>query len=905
MDQTRSRPTAVGPTSAVPAIALATAALVTILVHLTSPSDLVGDVSYLAGTAGAAAVGAVALATRPTADRRSWGMVVAGIACSAVGDLVSEAYGWTGRVAPGFSAADPWWLLSYTCIGLGATRIFRARDAGRPVDVDAAIDTAVLAVVTGVGLWQLFLARAIDDPTVGLPTRIVTTAYPVLDAMLLLLVLRAIGRARTTTAPTRLLALGVACWLGSDVAYFVDAERDLSRYLDLMDAGWMLGAIAMAAAVWWQHDRPPAPGPEDRAHDPDIRMREVAWTVVPLFVPSLVDALARYWDVQPDPTLLVLETLVLGGLVLARATRLVRSRNAALARERDRERFYRTLAETSSDAVVVVDASRRVRHGSPNLHHLVGCPSADALGRDVVDVLRPSDPELLGDVVAKALLMPDEVHHLELALAGDDRTVRHLDGRAVNRIDDPAVGGVVITLHDATERRVAAEALRRQAFHDSLTGLANRALFRDRLEHALQRRARSGLDPAVIFLDVDGFKRVNDSMGHEAGDALLVTLAERISRSVRSDDTVARLGGDEFAILIEERVDAVAEAAAAADRIIASVSEPIDLGDRTISLSASLGIEVGDPLADASSVLRNADIAMYRAKAAGKGRWVVFDPSMRDHALEQVELEVALGSALERHELVLQYQPFVDLPSGTVTGFEALLRWEHPQHGTLLPEAFVPAAEETGLIVDIGAWVLHEACGTAGAWRRRHPERTDLTIAVNVSGVQLARPQIVDQVAEALVASGLDAHHLVLELTESVLVADPGRVARRLTDLRALGVRVALDDFGTGYSSLNHLRQFPVDILKIDRSFVGDISGDPDHELPALVRGLIDLGRTLDLEVVAEGIEEPGQLRRLRDGACRVGQGFLLARPLSALDAEQLLLGAALLGGLPRPSGAS
>lgn len=490
---------------------------------------------------------------------------------------------------------------------------------------------------------------------------------------------------------------------------------------------------------------------------------------------------------------------------------------------------------------------------------------------------------------------PGLVLHADVELRPGPGPVRYLDVRAVNLLGDDSVGGVVLTLHDATDRRNAAEELSRQAFHDSLTGLANRALFRDRLQQALLRSARSGLDPAVLFLDLDGFKKVNDSMGHEAGDALLAILSARIEQSVRSQDTVARLGGDEFAILIEESDSPVDDAITAADRVISAVSQPAPIGDREIVLSASIGIDIGGLLVDASAVLRNADIAMYRAKGAGKGRWVLFDSTMRAVALERLELEIDLARALDAGQFRLEYQPVLSLETGVVAGFEALLRWDHPTYGSMPPGSFIPIAEETGQIVAIGAWALREACRQSAEWRRSTPERV-VRMGVNVSGVQVAHPALVGHVADALRDSGWGAEDLVLEMTESVLVADPVGSARRLQELRGLGVQIAIDDFGTGYSSLSYLRQFSVDILKIDQSFVNSIS--EQDGLPALIRGRIDLGRTLDLDVVAEGIELADQLHILREAQCPFGQGFLFARPLRPEAAFALLDGTATVGGV-------
>jgi diguanylate cyclase (GGDEF)-like protein len=491
-------------------------------------------------------------------------------------------------------------------------------------------------------------------------------------------------------------------------------------------------------------------------------------------------------------------------------------------------------------------------------------------------------------VIDRCLSAPGRVFELEVEARHAEGHLIWLAVRMVNRLDDPDVRGVVLNLHGVSARKAAEDELTRQAFHDGLTGLANRVLFADRVEHALRRSARSGLQPALIYLDLDGFKYVNDSLGHPAGDQLLRTVGDRLLGSLRPGDTVARLGGDEFAILIEESARPTDEGVAVAERIVQALTIPIDLGERAMTVSASIGIAVGDSEATALTLLRDADIAMYQAKTSGKARWVVFDGELRSAAVERLELENDLVGALDAGQLRLVYQPVVNLETDDIVGFEALLRWDHPRLGLVVPDRFIPIAEQTGLIIPIGRWVLEAACKTAASWQRQFPRLRPLTMAVNVSAKQLAHADLSRYVAESLARSELPASALVLEITETVLIEDPTGAAERLNELHRLGVRLAIDDFGTGYSSLSYLRQFPIDILKIDRSFINTITRR--EEVPAIVRGLIDLGRTLELETIAEGIEQTDQHRALRDEHCELGQGFLFAEPLRPDDAELLLL---------------
>jgi diguanylate cyclase (GGDEF)-like protein len=420
------------------------------------------------------------------------------------------------------------------------------------------------------------------------------------------------------------------------------------------------------------------------------------------------------------------------------------------------------------------------------------------------------------------------------------------------------------------------EQLRYQALHDPLTSLANRALFTDHVQHAVARGDRHDRQLAVLFLDLYDFKAVNDSLGHGAGDSLLVAVAERLRACLRPGDTAARFGGDEFAILLED-IAAPADAVAAAERIGEALHAPFFVQNRELRVGASVGIAVRSVETDATQLLRNSDVAMYIAKRRGKGRHELFEASMYAAAVERHELKEDLQRAVTQGDFVVHYQPIIDLRSGKLTGVEALVRWNRDERGLVEPSEFIPIAEDTGMILPIGQFVLEEACRQAGDWQRQLPEGAPLSVNVNLSARQLAHPGFVEEVAKVLASSELSPGSLVLEITETVLMEGDGTV-RRLAELRDLGVRLAIDDFGVGYSSLSYLRQFPVDILKLDRSFVNDIE-DPDH-VPAIVRGLLDLATTLGLAIVAEGVEDETQRRSLVAEGCELGQGYLFARPM-------------------------
>jgi diguanylate cyclase (GGDEF)-like protein len=428
-----------------------------------------------------------------------------------------------------------------------------------------------------------------------------------------------------------------------------------------------------------------------------------------------------------------------------------------------------------------------------------------------------------------------------------------------------------------------------QLLRDPLTGLPSRLLFLNRLSGAVDRlQRRPGRYVAVLFLDLDRFKVINDSLGHPAGDQLILAVAERLQHSLRRQETIARFGGDEFAVLCEDLGDEQ-DAVAVAERLLKSFGLPFHLAHGDVVSSASIGIALAtDPDQDGEDLIRDADAAMYRAKQAGGGRLMLFDDVTRQRALDRLHTENALREAIEREEFRVYFQPEVSVETGTIVGVEALVRWEHPDRGLVPPADFIALAEETGLIVPIGTWVLHEACRHARRWQLERADQSPLTVRVNVSARQLVENKLVDAVADALAESGFDAAHLCLEVTESVLIEDPESSTETLTQLKALGVQIAVDDFGTGYSSLEHLRRFPIDSVKIDRSFV---RGLPDSsEDVAIVGAVIELGHALNLSVVAEGVETSDQLGNLQNAGCDTAQGFLFSRPEHPDVIDALLL---------------
>jgi len=431
------------------------------------------------------------------------------------------------------------------------------------------------------------------------------------------------------------------------------------------------------------------------------------------------------------------------------------------------------------------------------------------------------------------------------------------------------------------------EQLTRQAFRDPLTNLPNRALFMDRLTHGLTRAQRRHEHLAVLFLDLDRFKVVNDTLGHTVGDQLLVEVSRRLTSALRPGDTVARLGGDEFGILLEDVADAET-AETVALRVEESMGKPYHFEGREVFVTASIGIALSSAkLGLPEEILRDADLAMYHAKAKGKARHEVFDGSMSAPALDRMDLEMDLRSAISRHEFRLHYQPILRLDTGKITEVEALIRWQHEKRGLLQPDEFIGLIEETGLIVPIGQWVLSEACRQARVWQIEYPTTPPLVMSVNLSAKQFQNPKLVEEITQALDESGLAASCLKLEITESTVMQDAPVTLTRLNELKELGVRLAIDDFGTGYSSLGYLKRFPVDTLKIDRSFVKGLS--PDGGDSAIVRAVVTVAKSLNMDVTAEGVETEGQLAELRALGCDRWQGFLFARPVSPERVAPLL----------------
>jgi diguanylate cyclase (GGDEF)-like protein/PAS domain S-box-containing protein len=550
------------------------------------------------------------------------------------------------------------------------------------------------------------------------------------------------------------------------------------------------------------------------------------------------------------------------------------------------EKRFRAMVQNASDVVLICTSEGTVTYQSPTAETNWGYASDELVGRPLFAVVNPDDQPALLQLLEQLQTAPGTTRATELRVRDAGDAWCYVELILTNLLQEPDVEGLVITARDIAQRKAFENQLIKQAFHDSLTLLPNRALFLDRLEQALVRAVRRQGSVGLLFLDLDNFKLINDGLGHQAGDDLLVEASARLRVCVREEDTVARMGGDEFVILMELTTEA--EAVLAAERIEQQFGRPFRIGGSDFVTTVSIGIALGGAGHEQPDILlRNADVAMYRAKAGGRGRHVVFNASMQADSLSKLNLENGLRQAIGRGELRVHYQPIVILNSGRVTEVEALVRWQHPTRGLMAPADFISIAEETGLIIPIGQWVLEEACRQVAVWQVEFPIKPTLMLSVNLSPRQFQQPNLAEQVSCALREAGLAPTCLKLEITEGVIMRDVEATNKTLVELKELGVQIAIDDFGTGYSSLAYLKRLPLDILKIDRSFISGIGHNPEDT--AIVRAIISMAKSLHLSVTGEGIETAEQAALLRGWACDLGQGYYFSRPLDTSALTELL----------------
>ena len=834
---------------------------------------------------------------------RGWALLTLAARCWAG----SQAIAAVGELASGRRLAVPSLAdlprAAAMVVSVMAVLALVGREGSPTARLRGVVDGLLMAASALFVSWALVLERLHGSAGDG-PARALAVAYPLGDVLMVSLLLAAAERAdRKVRRTWWLLAAGVGLFA---VSHGMLAHAELAGSETLpwaRSTTWLAACLVIGLAA-----RTAGPAGAEGGAEPGAG--GTVAVLVPYVALGLAAALALGHHLElRAPAFLAANGVVLVALLLVRQflaqlenlelnhrlEERVRRRTAELHRA---ERRFRSIARHASEVLTVVDADGVVRYQSVSVSRVLGWSPEDLVGRRLDDVLDVGGGVPAMHVVGAVPPPPAPPATIRGTLRRADGSACQAEITVSNLLADDAVRGLVLTSRDIGERVALEAQLRRQALNDPLTGLGNRALFRDRLEHAMARTRRHPELLAVVVIDLDGFKQVNDSLGHGAGDRLLVEVARRLQDCVRTGDTVARMGGDEFAVLIE-RTD-LEGPEVVAQRIVYRLRAPVELDGRAVVTHGSVGVAIGSTVTtSAEELLRNADLAMYAAKSGGKGAYEIYEREMHAAVLERVELESALRDALRRRELSLHFQPLVQLPGGRISGAEALVRWEHPERGMVPPDEFVPVAEESGLIVDLGRWVLGEACRQGRRFQQAYPTEPPFTMAVNVAARQLTSPWLVGEVRKALEESRFPPSSLVLEITEGALMRDAASIIPTLETLRALGLRLAIDDFGTGWSSLSRLRSFPVDKLKIDRSFVSEI-GASDDDSP-IVAAIVSMAHNLNLTTVAEGVETPEQLACLHHHGCEEVQGYLLSRPLPA---EALLGFLADPGGMLEPAAA-
>ena len=826
-------------------------------------------------------LGAAAARTGRGALRRAW--VCLTIALSLyLGGVAIGTVSWLRGFDPFPGPADVFYCAFYVALAAAAFSLIRAA-AVRVPWIQLSLDATIFAVGFGAFFWFLVIRPAAQHAEMDLLKEVLSQAYVALDCVLLLMlgVLLLTGTGSGWRIPVLLLSGFAAMFLG-DILWSLAKVRGYYLPGQFQDVLYLCCYVPLAAAGREQMRSLAAPA---RAVSTTSDALARALPYAAMLAAFLVLVYFSRGNVGGPATVMTMIVFALTLLLMVRQGMLLRG--DALVRERRAARLvedrYASLIANASDLIMIVAAEGVVRFASPAAERTLGLRPDEITGKSLPELWAGEDGEKLRMFLAEVAASPrGTVGPIELRLErGTKRCV--IESVGSNLSSDPAVQGLALNFRDISERKALEEQLRQLAFHDPLTLLANRNLFRDRVQHALTLAQRGHASVAVMFLDLDNFKNINDSLGHDAGDRLLQAVAQRVVKTTRSTDTVARLGGDEFAVLVEG-IGALQEVERIADALIATLDLPFALDGTEVRVGASIGVALSTPQAGAETLLSKADIAMYHAKAAGKNRHVTFQPQMQALLHERLRLEADIGRALAEEEFFLEYQPIVDLGTRSLLGVEALVRWRHPQAGVLMPARFIQVVEECGQIGKLGRWVLRQACRDLCAWRRTIASGSGLRLAVNISGRHLQHGELAHDVAQALQDSGLEPGNLVIELTESTIMYNTDANLERFHRLKALGVRLAIDDFGTGYSSLSYLHRFPIDILKIDRSFVSRLTNSGQG--PELAGAVVTLGETLGLETVAEGIELEQQAAALLALGCVAGQGFLFAEagPLEALS---------------------
>lgn len=893
------------------------------------------DASFLSGDAApnhmlrigftALCVAAMAFCLRRTgsSQQRAWYLITAGLGLWLLADVAMDTLGrtehdgeqhWASHVEP----TDFFYLLSLSLLIAGTFRLTTYRTALR--DRTAFLDALIVLLALGsitltyVLIPEFETARTLDQA--NLAALAIGVTEPILALLLASGAVRLwIGSGIQVTLSTRLAALGLGLLASSDIVYWArrvtipayDVPKDLGLPMLYLAAFGLIAAAVLDPSRTGEESR--IAGRLVTDNESRSRLRTVVALGLALVAPVVANELAESAGIaQSGNRAYAGVTLALAALVGVRFYYLLEDQQRLVNRERklreehesliaehaltvERERSLRdvqAILDNSTNAVFMISTDGEIVYASPSATGLIGYEPEQAVGQKWETFIHSEDKGKAETLLRRTTTgAPPPA---EIRIKGHDPLTRELDG-SVKFVEVTArqveFGGEVrhlVTHHDVTLRQQMQQHLEDQAFHDPLTGLANRALFRDKLSEALRLYRHQGLRCHVMLIDLDDFKMVNDSLGHPAGDLLLRTVAARVRECLREEDTPARLGGDEFAVILVNTEEAVV----VAQRILDAIQRPMILGTKEISIAASIGIAaVDDDTYDSDDLSRNADLALYEAKNAGKGVWALYEASMHNDVVHRLNITNEMRQGVERHEFEPWFQPIINLSEDGLAGMECLARWHHPVRGILAPAEFMSVAEETGLIDGIGREIFARAIECTDQWIRRYPAHSDMRIAVNISGRQLNSDSIVDFIAETINDSAVRPEQVVLEITESVLLPGEGIPVERLQKLADLGISLYIDDFGTGWSSLRYLRNLPVRGIKLAQEFV---NGLPAEEEVGMVRAVLDLAKTLGLdEVVAEGVERDEQRRALRALGYTLAQGHLLEAPMPAENVEKML----------------
>jgi diguanylate cyclase (GGDEF)-like protein/PAS domain S-box-containing protein len=834
--------------------------------------------------------------------RQAWIACAIGFLSLAMGSVIWFMDDYMIGQRPTVSLADVMYVAYYPLLLCGLLRFPIPRRSRRDI-LKLSLDVGMVVVTGGAIIWYLILDPQVDSGRSTMLGIFLSAAYPVGDLVLLFAstVVLLHNPALVSRRAIQMLTLSSLVMFGSDMILGYDiVQKGTYQMGSWTDLGWQSAMMLWVLAAFQQRWRVTQPANDIPAEqETTFAVGGIPYAAVFVGYGLLVIAARSYWEVLGE---LIGPVLLLTALVLTRQiiairenTQLLMERVAQEIRLRQlltesvaQEARFHSLVQNSSDVITVVDEHGMIQFMSPAVESIFGWLSHESLGMNIRDIVHRDDATAVSDFLDRLQSKDGATAPGSLIIRCRNKAGewRSLETVATVLMDDPAINGIVLNTRDVSERMALHAKLSHQAYHDPLTQLANRSWFHTQVENALERSQSFTNHVAVLFLDLDNFKNINDSLGHAAGDKILIEVGQRLLNATRGADTVARLGGDEFAVLVN-RVASEADLVVIAERITNSMHAPLVLRTGDVFSSVSIGIAIGNTGQSVDELLRNADVAMYVSKRHGKGSYTIFEPQMHTQASERLGLEIDLRHALMRDELTLVFQPIVALADGRLLGVEALVRWEHPQRGLLTPGEFIPMAEEAGLIQPLGRWVLRTTCQQGVQWHSMLPSGMSFIVSVNVSGQQLDQVTFVDEVAAALKETGFPPGDLLLEVTESVIARDVAATLQQLKALKLLGVRIAIDDFGTGYSSLSVLQQFPADVLKIDRSFVNDAVSEENGL--AVAQTIVALAKALSLEIVAEGIEHQQQADVLADMGCGFAQGFYFSRPVHSTEIDALI----------------